>query len=89
MSCPECDCLDCFEAHPRSDAEIESEEIRFQKDKINGLYRSLLNRDITAEELFDPAELSRIASIASVIIHGQYLGLMAILHRLAELEGDR
>jgi hypothetical protein len=89
MSCPECECLECFEAHPRSDDEIETEEMRFQTDRINGLYRSILNRDANPEELFDPAGLARVASFASVLIHTQYLGLMAVLHRVAELEADR
>ena len=89
MSCPECDCLECFEAHPRSDEDIESEEIQFQRDRINGLYLAVLDRDVTPEELFDPAALAKMASMASILIQSRYLGLMAVLHRIAELEDDR
>jgi hypothetical protein len=89
MSCPECECLDCFEANPRSDDEVETEEIESQIRKINALYFAMLNREASADELFDPVALSRMASLASVWMHSHYLGLMAILHRVAELEWDQ
>jgi hypothetical protein len=85
MSCPECECDLCLDAHPMTEQEEQAQQAKFENEALATIYQILYHQQLDIEHYFDPELIAKHLAVASMQANRLNRNIQVGLNILADL----
>jgi hypothetical protein len=85
MSCPECECDLCLDAHPITEHEEQAQQGKFEHEALATIYYILYRQQLDIEHYFSPELIAGHLAVASMQANQLNRNIQVGLNILADL----